>query len=327
MKVPRVTIGILSFSRLHYLRATLESARRCIHYPNLQWIVVDNASTEPGLQSYLDDLPWVDHLSRAPMPFSSALNYIVDRAEGEYLLLWPDDVQFILEGSWLADLVEIYQANPWVGSVALSALRRKTIRDTVTCRRFLELRIIARELKTRPLHLRRGRVLRSKRGVAIRTLGWTRPGIVASGLPALTPIQVWKNLGPWKSAADIANGFVDATGGAEWEMGFRHHAKGGALQSAWMMCPVAADILTDPVGTKAKVRGTARYGRYLPGNSDNLYYSIEHENHWQNRWGGPIPVAFEEIVKPLVCRLPIGPDGNLLKAAISMEPMEKLPPG
>jgi hypothetical protein len=39
---PRVTFGLLSWNRLHYLRATLESARRCLQYPNLEWIVVDN---------------------------------------------------------------------------------------------------------------------------------------------------------------------------------------------------------------------------------------------------------------------------------------------
>jgi hypothetical protein len=47
---PRVTLGLLSWNRLHYLRATLESARRCIQYPNLEWIVVDNESNEPGLR-------------------------------------------------------------------------------------------------------------------------------------------------------------------------------------------------------------------------------------------------------------------------------------
>jgi hypothetical protein len=325
MKSPRVTIVILSFSRLHFLRATLESAKRCIHYPNVQWMVLDNGSTEPGLQEYLDTLTWVDQITRTPMTFAGALNYAVAAAEGEYVLLWPDDVQFILEGNWLADLIEICERHSWVGSVALAALRRNTIRNAVTYRRFADFRTLARELKTRGRHFRRGRTLTSRRGVAIRTLGWTRPGIVASGLPSLTPLRVWRELGPWKTKDQITKDHIDASGGAEWEMGFRHHARGGPMQSAWMMCPVAADILTDPTGTKAKVRGTSRYGRYLPGDADGFYYAIEPESNWQDRWAGPMPVPFEELVKPLLYPLPLDANGALLKNAITMEPVERLP--
>ena len=33
---PLVTIGVISFNRLHYLRCLLESARECIDYPTLE---------------------------------------------------------------------------------------------------------------------------------------------------------------------------------------------------------------------------------------------------------------------------------------------------
>src|SRR5207237_240864 len=43
-----VTIGVVSYNRLHYLRALMESARECVRYPDVQWIVVDGNSVEPG---------------------------------------------------------------------------------------------------------------------------------------------------------------------------------------------------------------------------------------------------------------------------------------
>lgn len=45
--LPKVTFAILSWNRLHYLKATLESALECIQYPNLEWIVSDKDSDMP----------------------------------------------------------------------------------------------------------------------------------------------------------------------------------------------------------------------------------------------------------------------------------------
>ena len=53
MTQPSVTVAFLSWNRLHYLRATLESARRCMRGAENEWIVRDNDSEEPGLAEYL----------------------------------------------------------------------------------------------------------------------------------------------------------------------------------------------------------------------------------------------------------------------------------
>ena len=124
---PVVTVGILSWNRLHYLRATLESARRCIHYPNIEWIVVDNMSEEPGLREYLDKQNWIDHVVYKRQTHAQAMNQIVDMATGEYLVLWPEDVQFVVEGEWMTELVDILRANDDIGSVCLDYMRKVTI--------------------------------------------------------------------------------------------------------------------------------------------------------------------------------------------------------
>ncbi len=78
---PRVTLGLLSWNRLHYLRATVESARRCIQYPNLEWIVVDNESTEPGLREYLEGCDWIDRLICKRQSHAEAMNQIMELAD------------------------------------------------------------------------------------------------------------------------------------------------------------------------------------------------------------------------------------------------------
>ena len=80
-----------------------------------------------------------------------------------------------------------------------------------------------------------------------------------------------------------------------------------------MRVPVAADIITDPIGTKARIRGNRRYGRYFAPPAGNLYYKV-----WDNadveRFVDLRPaVAFEDIVQPLGFPLPYDRDGNLLK--------------
>jgi len=66
---PLVTIGVVSYNRLLYLRAMLESARECVEYPNLQWVVVDSGSTEPGLREYLEGIGFLDELEFLEQPF------------------------------------------------------------------------------------------------------------------------------------------------------------------------------------------------------------------------------------------------------------------
>jgi hypothetical protein len=40
MSAPLVTIGVVSYNRLHYLRALLESSSECALYPGVQCILV-----------------------------------------------------------------------------------------------------------------------------------------------------------------------------------------------------------------------------------------------------------------------------------------------
>jgi glycosyltransferase involved in cell wall biosynthesis len=91
---------VLSWNRLHYLRATLASVRRCLRYPELEWIVSDNESTEPDLRERIESCDGVSHRIFKSQAHAEAMNRIVDLAGREYLILWPDDVQLVVEQEW-----------------------------------------------------------------------------------------------------------------------------------------------------------------------------------------------------------------------------------
>lgn len=315
--LPLLTIGVLSWNRLHYLRATLESARRCIKYPNIQWIVVDNCSTEIGLTDYLKGLPWVDDLVFMKSDHITAMNEIILRARGEVVLIWPDDMQFIVEGDWMIDCVEILMKNPSLGSMSISGLRRLTLKE-IWGKKLLtlkDIRIIWNEIKRFGLNFRFQKRIESSRGFPVLTYGWKEDGIVGSGIPTLSRIDVWKTLGPWKSKPD--SNINDSSQGGETEMLERWLRSRIPWQRSLTILPLSADILTDPAGTKAKVRGNKRYGVYAPPKQD-YYYQIYRQDEKEDVLKRDIPVHFEDFVKPVGFKLPLDENGDLLKTGINL---------
>ena len=321
MSIPKVTIAVLSWNRLHYLRACLASAKRCIRYDNLEWIVSDNCSVEPGLREYINGLGWVDQAIFKRQSHAEAMNELVEKASGEYIMLWPEDIQFTVEGDWMTDVVEVLGQNPWIGSMGLNFLRKSTYRRLFGPRRWLDFRAVANELSHRGCFFRSSRIVSSSRGMRFRSFGWVWPGVVGSGIPSIARRSLWKALGPWKtrSTADIA----DSSLGAETDMVRRFYHSGMSLQQAMPIVPVAADIITDPAGTKAKVRGNKRYGVYLPPHGD-FYYEISPFDALKYFQGRDTPLPFEGSVKPIGFTLPFDGDGNLIKSSINTSVVQEL---
>ncbi len=317
-QLPLLTIGIISFNRFHYLKATLESARQCIKYPRIQWIISD-ASVEPGLQDYLQSQDWIDQLllHDKATRHVDAMNEIVERAEGDVILLWPDDEQFIVEGDWMIDCVEILVDNPWIGSMCLDCHYLPTFPRLWNWQRWLNWKGWAGEIKNYRGSFRRQKKIHSSRGLKFRTFGWVKPGIVGSGIPSLTRTEVWRELGPW-IAPGAAPGLVDSSGGGETEMLQRFKKSGLILQRALPIVPVAADIVNDPTGTKAKVRGNKRYGVYNAPPEGSFYYRIYKQDEVSHLDSRRMPLSFEEFVKPIGFTLPLDDDGNLLRNPINI---------
>jgi glycosyltransferase involved in cell wall biosynthesis len=320
VNVPFVTVGVVSYNRLHYLRALIASARRCIDYPALQWIVVDGASVELGLREYLESLDFVDRLIVRECTHAEAMNEIVEHAEGEFLLMLPEDVQFIRRGPWLHDMVDV-AARPEVGHVQFDAQRRKTLR-----RHFLERprRVRGHQI---PVLRARPRRLRTSSGAEFIGYGEVRDPVGAAGIVTFVRTEIRRSLGPWRENRALST-MQDSGLGAEADMIDRARRAGLELEAFLMRIPAAADVVTDPRGTKARVRfGNRRYGHYAPPAADGLYYRIWNEEELA-RFADLHPApGFEDIVEPLGFDLPLDEGGNLLKTNVISgdEPYETLP--
>jgi glycosyltransferase involved in cell wall biosynthesis len=314
---PLVTIGVVSYNRLHYLRALLESARECVRYPNVQWIVVDGNSVEPGLRDYVEGLDFVQHKLFEDCTHAEAMNRIVELAAGEYLMILPEDVQFVVRGHWLQDMVELVQSYSGVGHVQFDAQRRKTLRRHFTDSR---ARVRGRAL---PLSRRVRRIVTSS-GQVFLGYGNEREPVGGAGIVTFCRTEIRRRLGPWRAQPKGA-ALEDSSLGAEADMIRRYRESGLRLEAFLMRNPAVADIVTDPRGTKARIRlGNRRYGLYRPPAQGDMYYRIWDEQELKRfRQLEPAP-GFEDLVEPLGFELPLDERGDLLKASVigELEPYE-----
>ncbi len=290
---PLVTIGIVSYNRLLYLRTLMASARACIKYPNIEWIIIDGNSVEPGLKEFIESL---------------------------------DDVQFIVNGEWMSDLVELVAENRSIGHIGFDAQRRLTLSHFFGN---ASVDVFGRQIHI-PFIRRSYKVYKTRSGRKFLGYGKTRIGITPAGIMSFGRTSIWRDIGPWcmtKAHGDVSN---DSSLGAEEYMVQRYKKLGLNLELVLMQVPVIAEIITDQRGTKAKIRGgNRRYGRYMaPPSGDIYYYRI-----WMD--GEVIPpdprqaVWFENIVKPIGYNLPVDENGGLLKACVITddEPYELLDTG
>ena len=167
------------------------------------------------------------------------------------------------------------------------------------------------------IHFRRSKLLISSSGLKLRSFGWVKPGICGSGIPSLTPTRVWRMLGPWKITDPHQKRLIDSSLGAEGDMVKRFYELKIPMQGAIPLIPVAADIITDPTGCKAKVRGKYRYGVYIPPPDGNYYYKIRRQaelelNHQT------LPLSFADGVIPIGFDIPVDSHGDRLKSSINM---------
>ena len=226
-------------------------------------------------------------------------------------MIWPEDVQFVVEGNWLTRLIKTLDDHRWIGSVGLNFLRRKTLRRLLGPPRPSEGVAIAAELARRKTHFR----VPQSGPDGLRTFGWRLPGVVASGIPSLTRRDCWQTLGPWKTTTSRQANIIDSSLGAEDDMILRFQQSGQHWQQATLVRPVAADIINDEFGCKAKVRAGKRYGRYTPPKGE-FYYEILSEDDLPENEGG-FPLSFEKFVRPMGFSLPLDAHGDMVKTSIN----------
>ncbi|GAA4999767.1 glycosyltransferase [Pseudoluteimonas lycopersici] len=119
MPVPRVSVIVLAFNNLELTRACLDSIEAHSHWPNLEVIVVDNASSD-GTREFLRE--WEQGgagrkaiLNDGNLGFAAGNNVGLAAATGEYLVLLNNDTY--VTPNWVRTLVNHLRRNPGVGIV------------------------------------------------------------------------------------------------------------------------------------------------------------------------------------------------------------------
>lgn len=121
--LPKVSIIIPTRNGVDLLKACMRSLGRT-DYPNIEIVVLDNQSDDPGTIAYLEELaqrPDVRILAY-PYPFDYAKmhNFAVPQAQGDYVCLLNNDIEVIAPG-WLRDMLGVAQREG-VGAVGAKLL-------------------------------------------------------------------------------------------------------------------------------------------------------------------------------------------------------------
>lgn len=118
-KAPLVSIIVPFRDRLELLERCLESIRVKTDYPNFEFVLVDNGSTEKKTLDFLHDLEGADGTrvlhDNGPFNFSRLTNKGAAAARGETLLFLNNDIE-ATEPGWLREMVS-QATRPEVGAV------------------------------------------------------------------------------------------------------------------------------------------------------------------------------------------------------------------
>jgi len=119
VRMPRVSVIILTFNNLELTRDCLDSVLLRSDYPNLEVIVVDNASSD-GTPAYLEDLSRLNPdvrvvLNRENLGFAAGNNVGLSIATGDYLVLLNNDT--VVTQGWIMTLLRHFQIDPSIGIV------------------------------------------------------------------------------------------------------------------------------------------------------------------------------------------------------------------
>jgi len=120
MNLPPVTISILSYQRKETLRLSVRSAVEQ-NYPNLEVIVVDNASTDGSRQMVEEEFPTVKLIQLPENIGCAARNAGVAAAKGEIVITIDNDV-LITTRDAVQSIIKAFEERPSAGCINFKIL-------------------------------------------------------------------------------------------------------------------------------------------------------------------------------------------------------------
>ena len=126
MSLPLVTIITVNYNQAALTCALLASLR-CISYPRVEVMVVDNASPTEGPTRIAEEFPEVRLIRSARnLGFAGGNNLGVAEAQGKYILFINNDTE--VEPDFLEPLVACFEADPLAGAASPKILYHGTDR-------------------------------------------------------------------------------------------------------------------------------------------------------------------------------------------------------
>jgi GT2 family glycosyltransferase len=120
MQKGRVSIVTINYNQLHHTLALLESLQHCT-YPDVEVIVVDNASTENPATKIQTEFPDVKVIaSSVNLGFAGGNNLGVKNSTGEYILFLNNDTE--VDPGFLEPMIQLFETNPRAGAASSKIL-------------------------------------------------------------------------------------------------------------------------------------------------------------------------------------------------------------
>jgi len=136
-KAPTITISIVSYNSLNFLRECLDSILKDPPALEYEIIVVDNASCDGTVEFVRKNYPEITLISNSRnIGFAAANNRAIEKSNSKYILLMNSDCRVYKKS--LDNLVEFMEKNPGVGITGPKIVNSDgTIQ--LSCRRFPSL--------------------------------------------------------------------------------------------------------------------------------------------------------------------------------------------
>lgn len=112
---PKVSVIVINWNGLDLTRNCLKFLKRNTYYRNVEFIVIDNGSTDGSYETLKREFPWSKHIRLFPNKgYSNGANAGIGHAKGKYILLMNNDVQ-VTKG-WLKTIVKVLDSNKNIAS-------------------------------------------------------------------------------------------------------------------------------------------------------------------------------------------------------------------
>lgn len=139
---PLISVVVVSYNRAHLCRETLRTFRQNCTYPNLEFVICDNAS-RPEQRAQLLAIPADFYVvAGRNRSLGGNNNMGVRQARGAYVFYLQDDWACLTRGDWMQDALALLEAKPELGLVHLRTVPHITAYRTERATSGREVRLI-----------------------------------------------------------------------------------------------------------------------------------------------------------------------------------------